>query len=464
MPQFYPTLARAFGSAVLWSWVFNFLRLGSGLLLLPLLLHAVTKEELGVYYMFLAVGQFAVVIDFGFSGTIARFVSYAMSGAEKLSAHGVSAAGGRGQPNWPLLWELLHTTRVLYRLLALGSVALLAALGTPFIAVSVAETPRPALTWLAWGLTVAAAAAELYSSWWNVYLASMNKVGPSNRILVAVYSAKLALSCVLLVFGAGLAAVPVASLASSMLQRILSRRACLQTLGAGEPAGARRRWREHLAVLWPNTWRLGLQLTSRFMATQMTVLICAAVLGTVVTGKLGISVQMFAIVQSMAMVWTGVKWPLVGQLRARNDLAALQRLLWPRVWLQNCSYVLGALAVILLGPEALRWIGTDKEMIASQWLVFLALNGFLETQFQIWGTLISTQNRLPYLWPSVAANLGSLALAVALFYGTALGVGAFVLGPLLTGILFNYWYWPMEGARSIETTLVRFLLSPPRPN
>lgn len=454
-------LARALGSAVVWSWVFNFLRLGSGLLLLPLLLHAVSKEELGVYYMFLAIGQFAVVIDFGFSGTIARFVSYAMSGATQLNAQGVSAASERGGPNVPLLWELLHTTRVLYRLLALGSLVLLATVGTPFIAATVFETPNSSLTWLAWGLTIAATGAELYSSWWNVFLASMNKVGPSNRILAAVYSVKLALSCLLLWVGAGLAAVPLGSLAASILQRMLSRRACRAELGRTEPASAREYWRKHLAVLWPNTWRLGLQLSSRFLATNLTVLICGAALGTVTTGKLGISVQMFALVQSMATVWTSVKWPLVGQLRARNDLAALRQMLWPRVWLQNGSYVLGAVAVIVLGPLALGWIGTDKEMIASRWLIVLGLNGFFETQFQIWGTLISTQNRLPYLWPSVAANIGSLVLALALFYGTGLGVGAFVLGPLLTGIVFNYWFWPLEGARSIGTTLFRFMATPP---
>jgi hypothetical protein len=163
----------------------------------------------------------------------------------------------------------------------------------------------------------------------------------------------------------------------------------------------------------------------------------------------------------MAMVWTGVKWPLVGQLRAKNEVAALQKLLWPRVWLQNLSYIMGAGAVIVAGPWALDAIRTDKELLATQWLVFLALNGFFETQFQIWGTLISTQNRLPYLWPSVAANIGSLVLTLALYYGTSLGVGAFVMGPLLTGLVFNYWYWPLEGARSIGAPLFRFLLQPP---
>ena len=65
---------RVIRSAVLWSWVYNFLRLGAGLLLIPLLMKAVTKEELGLYYIFLGLAQFAFVIDFGFSTTTGRFV------------------------------------------------------------------------------------------------------------------------------------------------------------------------------------------------------------------------------------------------------------------------------------------------------------------------------------------------------------------------------------------------------
>jgi hypothetical protein len=48
-------------------------------------------------------------------------------------------------------------------------------------------------------------------------------------------------------------------------------------------------------------------------------------------------------------------------------------------------------------------------------------------------------------------------MAIALIQMTALGLPSLVLAPLVTGVLFNYWYWPLAGARSIGTTLNAFL-------
>jgi O-antigen/teichoic acid export membrane protein len=459
---FSSNLERVLRSAVAWSSVFTLLRIGSGLLLLPLLFKSLSREELGVYYMFLAVAQFTVVIDFGFSGTISRFVSYAMSGARSLTPHGVSEAGEGGEPNLKLVWELLFTTRMLYRLLAGSSLVLLALVGTPFMLEPIGETANPSFAWVAFGLSVLGAATELYSSWWNVFLASMNKVASSNRILVFVYFTKFSLSCLLLLFGVGLGSVPIAALAASVLQRTLSRRACLLALSGNEPENARVRWREHLRVLWPNSWRLGLQISSGFAANSLRVLICGPALGAVATAELGFSLQVINIIQSVSGVWVNVKWPLIGQLRARKDVQRLQEVLWPRVWLQTLFYILGACFVIFIGPLALDWLGTDKTMVDQSWMILIALNGFFEGQFFTWSTLIATENRLPYLWPAVAANTGRLLLAVVLLYTTPLGVGSFIIAPLLSGLIFNYWHWPLEGARSINASLGQFLFTRPQ--
>ena len=41
---------------------------------------------------------------------------------------------------------------------------------------------------------------------------------------------------------------------------------------------------------------------------------------------------------------------------------------------------------------------------------------------------------------------------------TDLKVGALVAAPLVAGAIFNYWYWPKAGARSLHTTWLRFMM------
>jgi hypothetical protein len=455
-------LRRLGDSAVAWSWVANGLRLASGVIVLPLVLVKLPKMEFGMYYVLLSLGALVPLIDFGFGPTIGRFVSYAMAGAESIQSHGVARTSQEsGRPNYPLLWQLLSTTRILYRYLTLLVFVLLGAWGTYNVELGVQETASPLLTRIAWGVTLVAAAAEIYSSWWNTYLQSMNEVVAAARIVVLVMLVRLVIGASLLVCGLGLISIPLGNLLGSVLLRFLSRRRCLELLAA-HPCPAEMDLPELLRTLWPNSWRLGVQFISRYLTVNANITICLYVLKLAAVPEYGLSAQVLGILGAMAAVWTSVKWPVIGQYRARHDLLGLQRLLRPRVWLQNLTFLAGAMALLACGPFLLTHFGHGKQLLPLPWLALMTLGAFLDMQFNIWGTLISTENRLPYLWPTVATNVLSLALSLVLIHFTGLGLGALVLGPLIAGSLFNYWYWPLFAARGLGTNLFRLLFQGPR--
>lgn len=435
------------------------LRLGSGLLLLPLLLRLLSVPDLGMYYVFLNLGALIPIIDFGFSLSVERNVSYAMRGATQLQRIGIQPLARKSEPNAELLWHLLSATRFLYRNLALAALVLLATFGSFLIGLRVEETSSPFHTWLAWFVAIGAAVLELYAGWWNVFLRGMNQVGLSARLAFFAYALKLGLSCGLLLLGGGLLSVPMASFVSSFVQRMLARWYCLRLLGAPGYQTEPDQIRSVIATLWPNTWRLGLQLVTLYLSTNANALICLKFFGLSANAEYGLSVQIMAIIQGIGLVWTWVKFPLIGQLRIENNLSAVRRILWPRVWLQCGTFLFLAIPAIFLGPALLDWLGTEKRLLPQFWLILLAANAFLESQFTMWTTLISTENRIPALWPTVATHLLSLTLVFALLHCTSLGLGVFVVSPLLAGCLFNYWYWPIQGAKSLQSGWLQFMFS-----
>jgi O-antigen/teichoic acid export membrane protein len=453
-------LKRLDNSAVVWSWVFNGIRLVSGLLLLPLVLRELSTADLGMYYVFLSLVALAPIIDFGFGPTMGRFVSYAMGGAETLHAHGPPTPGKTGTPNYELLWQLLHTTRTLYRYLALAILVIMGIWGTWLVELRIQETSSLLITRLAWAITLASAVFDIYWNWWSNYLLGLNEVRAAARIGALAMAVKFVLAAALLSGGAGLLSVPIATLFSSALQRWLARRRCLARL-QGHPPPAEVDVKKYLRILWPNSWRMGVQYVSGYLTINANTAICLAVFGLTANARYGLSVQIMGIAAGMAGVWTTTKFPMIGQCYARHDHAQLRRILWPRVWLQTITFLLLAGAGVLLGPALLKGFGSHKEMLPLAWLLALMLYSFLDMQFTTWGTLIAMGNRLTYLWPTVATNIFSLILSLALVRFTTLGLGALVLGPLLAGTVFNYWYWPMFAARGIETTLFRFLFLGP---
>jgi O-antigen/teichoic acid export membrane protein len=450
---------RLQSSTVAWSWVFNAFRLGAGLILLPLVLTKLSIADLGMYYVLLGLAAFAPVLDFGFGPSIARFITYAMAGAEDIQPQGLGTPARSGGPNFALLWNLLYTTRTLYRYLSLVVLVVLGISGTYIVELRVYETSSPALTRLAWAITLAASVWDIYSGWWVTYLRNSNQVLHAVRIGVYALLLRLLIAAGLLIGGAGLLSLPVATFLSSILQRQLARAGCHRLL-ALHPAPQSVEVRKYFRILWPNTWRLGVQFASSYLTSNANMAICLFVLGLSANARYGLSIQLLTILAGMASAWTAVKWPIIGQLRAQHDYEAVKKILAPRIWLQNATFIAGAVGLVFLARPLLGVVGGGKQILAPVWFVLLALNSFLEMQFAIWGTLISLENRLPHLWPLVATNCLSLVLSLALIHITPLGLGALVLGPLISGSLFHYWYWPGYATRSLGMTLAGFMFTP----
>lgn len=457
-PKIHALARRLAGSAVFWSWIFNFLRMASGLLLLPLLLRVLSKPDLGMYYVFLSLNAVVALFDLCFSPGIGRFVTYAMGGATRLAAEGLAAEPPKGEPNYPLLRELLQTARVLYGYLSVGALVLVGVFGSWLIWQKVGETSSPGFTWLAWAVNLAAVTAETYFSVWNTFLRNMNQVLAAMRIAVLAYAARLALACALLLLGGGLLALPAASFATCFIIRNLSRRGCLRALSSC-PAPRSVDWRAHLRTLWPNSWRLGLYFTGAYLSTNANVLLCTARFGLEANAQYGLSLQVINVCAGLAMMWTMVKWPLIGQLIARRETESLRAVFWPRLWLHLGTLVVLAGAAIVLGPGFIRFIGSDKQMLPLLWLVLMGLNSLLEQHCSAWNSLIAMGNRLPMLWPSLATNAAGLGLNLLVITFPGAEAGFLVLGPLLAGLVFNYWYWPRYGARTLGMTWWQFVRS-----
>ncbi|HMO65058.1 MAG TPA: hypothetical protein PKE47_07530 [Verrucomicrobiota bacterium] len=459
-------LARAWASATAWTWAQNGLRLGGGLVTLALLVRFLPKAELGMFYVFLALTAFLWVLDGAVSANLSRYLSYALGGADALRPTGMAPPRPGAAPNWPLVGELLGAIAWLYRRFAGLCGLLLLAAGTPMIWPLLPQTGSAAWSATAWAATVAAAAVDVQASASLTALRGLDRVRDAAQIATLSLALRPVLLALFLIADAGLLALPAATLLTAGLAMFTGRRRLAGWLrdattmaGPARPAASR----ALLAVLWPNTWRVGVKLLSLYLANLALVHFCTRRLGLSGVAAYGLTVQLGNLAHGFASAWTLVKLPAAAQLRAAGRVADLRRLLWPRVWLQDLSFVAAAAGIVFAGPWLLRTLGTDQELLPQPWLLVFLVNGFLWMGFSFWTFLITTENRVPSLWPTVATSGVTILLAGGLLHGTELGLGALVLAPLLAGLAFNYWYWPASGARSLGTSRLRYFLTPQPP-
>lgn len=454
---------RVWNSAVVWGWAFNVLRVGSYLILLPLVSRVLSEADFGFYWVLASIATFIPLLDLGIVTAIGRATSYAMGGARELRPQGMAEAEEKDQPhspNFQLLWKLMFTTRSIYRILSLGVLLVMGAWGTYVTSIKVHETSDPARTWLAWGLTLACAVFETYAGWWNAYLRGLNQVLVSTRIVTFSYALKYVISALLLLGGGGLLSVPLAGLVITFIQRSLSRRQTMRFLMAHPfPPPSKEEQIAIFRTLWPNSWRAGVHCLCYYLTPHANTILCLQKLGLSATAQFGLSLQIMTILQGMAGVWLMVKWPRIGQLLTRQDFQPLREVLRSRLGLQLISFAMMAAVVIPLTTPLLGWLNTGKRILPEAWMILLAVQALLDMHYVTWTTFISVANRLPFLLSSILTNGLSIVLAFVLLHTTSLGIGALLLSPLLSGLLCNYWLWPREGARLLHTTWTSFLFS-----
>ena len=288
----------------------------------------------------------------------------------------------------------------------------------------------------------------------------VERVATYARLNFIAYLLKLAGSAALLWLGVGLLSVPLAGLAAVLVQRTLARRACLACLGAPPPTPTDPALcRVLIGRLWPNASRIGFLGVGSYLGGQAMAFLCLTTLGLAANAQYGLSLQIMSVAQGMAVVWIQVKWPAIARLRTQGDFAGIRAILRQRLWLSVATFGLLVAVAIPLAPPLLRWLNTDKAVMPAAWLCVMAVHTLLEMHLSVWGMLIYTDNRVPYLRPLLLANGASLGLAIGLLHFTGLGLGALVLAPLLAGGAFNYWHWPRVGGGLLQTSCSRLLFA-----
>lgn len=90
-------------SDIVWNYIGTIVSMASGFVLLPLLMHFLSSSELGLWYVYVALSNFAMLFEFGFNPTFARNIVYVISGAQHLSIEGCDIKSVQEGIDWHLL-------------------------------------------------------------------------------------------------------------------------------------------------------------------------------------------------------------------------------------------------------------------------------------------------------------------------------------------------------------------------
>lgn len=445
---------------VIWSYLGTILSMSANFLMLPVIVHYLDKDTLGLWYVFVSLGAVTALFDFGFAVTFARNITYCWSGARKLKKEDVSFTDSN-EPDYYLMKKVLHTCKIIYLLLASGALLLLLGPGTLYIN-HIADSIAGYRHMVAWVIYCIAVFLNLYYGYYASFLRGVGAIDAANKNTILARLGQIITTVVLLGLGYGIIGASIAYLVYGTTFRLLSKRKFYTYKGIG--AGLNNvkdkfsddEIKELFFTVWHNAWRDGLISLSNFLCDQASILLCALYLDLATTGSYSIGVQIATALAVIAGTMYNAYQPVLQNAYINRDIIVQRKTMGIIIVAFVTIFVSGVIGFIAIGRPILEYIKPDIT-VSMPIFIGLCVYQFILKFRNCYTSYFSCTNRIIYLNGFIVSSVLCVVLSYVFLGLLNLGVYGIVLSQILSQALYNMWYWPMLAHQELGTNLVGLL-------
>ena len=439
---------------LIWAMLATLFRIGSGVLLFPMVLSMLPSETVGVWTIFTSVTLITGIPDFGFNQSFARNISYVFSGVRSLKrdGHEYVADAENEKIDYALLKNTIGAMRYFYLRMALILFVFLVVGGT-FYMYSLMQNYGGDVReiYVAWAIVCIVNSYNLYTLYYDSLLSGRGLIKRKNQIVLIGNVAYLALAVVLLLCRLGLVAIVSAQLVSVLIIREMSRRSFYSTdIKNGLSNVAEGEYKSVLKAIVPNAVKLGLASVGGFLTFRLSTFVGPMYISLSEMASFGITLQLLSVVSSLALLYTNVYLPKVFQWRVENNITQVRRTFRLSMLLVFIAFISGGLLISLLGNWALDVLGSDTQLLAGGLLAFLVLHYYLETNMVNATEYLLAKNEVPFYKRYLVSGVVTVILLFVFVGYLGLGVWGIIAAPMISQSILQYWKWPYEVYKELK--------------
>ena len=439
---------------LLWNYAATSMRILSGIIVLPIALRMLPSEEMGIWSIFLSLMAITSLLDFGFSNSFSRNVTYIYSGVKELKTKGYVVAE-TSEVDYGLLKTLLLAMKRYYGIAALVFLIIFL-VGSPFYISSILEqySGDKQTIWVAWYIFGALLAYELYTYYYNTVLIGRGLVKRNMQIIVFSQSIRIVVTLAFLFAGLGIISLVLGLLIGDVINRILAYHVFYdrETKVKLSETTATRGW-DTIKTLAPNSLKIGFTSLSYFLRNQSIVLIAPFYLSLSQIAEFGISKQLISVISALGLTWYNTFYSKTAQYRVREDIDGVKRLYIKGTLNMILMFIIGGGVLLMFGSDVLLFIKSKTPLLCNEYLFLMLVFVFLEArQIMANGTLIA-KNEVPFFKADIISGICSVLVLLLMFNFTSLGVLSLILATGLVLCAYMNWKVPATLAKEIRLTL-----------
>lgn len=438
----------AFGAAA--HWASRGVAIILGLVLMPILLKHLPKEEVGIW---LLLGQsWAVmgILDLGFGVILTRRIALA-KGKSGGSADTVLSASSLDE-----IRDLVASGRRVFRFMAAGVFMVSWSLGFLYLRNLELHTTSLTAVWIAWTMLCACQALNVWASVWSCLLQGMGYVGWDALMATLVSALTLIAQITAVIYGGGvitLAAIATASAITQRLiiQRFVSRRSPEVFYATGSWNAAVLKGVPGLAV---RAWLSALGTVLVFNTDGFFI---ASAEGADNIPAFRAAFLVVLNVHILATVFAQSSSVFISQLWQAGEREEVRRIFQRNLLIGSCFTLCGGAAILFAGESLFNaWLGKGNYVGPLIVGVFVLLF-VLEQQSFIISTSCRATDYEPFAAWMMAGGVLKLTLALPLMHW--LGLLGLVLATLIAQLSTAHWFVAKQGLGRLDFSFTRYVKS-----
>jgi len=438
---------------VAWNFAATFMRIASGLIVLPLVLRLLPSQEVGLWNIFLTIGSIAALLDFGFSNSFARNITYIFSGVKELKAEGYVAVDQNDTSvDFSLLRSVIRAMRRYYGILAIIFLLLFIAV-SPFYLQSILEKYRgnTHVVWTAWFTYGALVAYQLYTYYYGALLTGRGYIKKNMQIIVVAQSARIIITAIFLLYGLGLISLVIGMFISDILNRTLSYLAFYDKETALQIKSSKALpVKEIMKIMTPNAIKIGLTSVGGFLINKAVILIAPLYLSLSDIASYGTTKQFIDLIGALGSLWFSTYYPQITQYRVTNNLNGVKRLYIKSIIILILAFVILGFGLIMAGEPVLLFIHSKTQLLHRKEIVVFLLFAFLDVNNSLSMASLLTKNEVPFYKSFLLAGMFSVLLLILFLKTTSLGILSMILAPSIAQSVYQNWKWPLTIGKELR--------------
>lgn len=439
---------------IIWNYAATFLKIASGILLLPAILKKMPSEEVGIWSVFVTITAFANLFDLGFNPSFARNVSYIFSGVRTLQAKGFESVDEVKEMDYGLLKGTITAMKWIYLRMSAVLFLLLSSIGTFYIFTLTKNYKGDHIeVYIAWAILCLISTYNLYTLYYDSLLQGKGLIKRSKQIIVAGQLGYIFVAYILITLGYGLISIVSAQAISVLITRLMSYYSFFDRRTKTHLTSALSRdQKEILSAITPNALKIGLTILGSFTIQKSAIIIGSLHLSLSEIGSYGITVQLVNLIGSLATIYALTFQPLIAQYRVAGNSIGIKQLYLKGQLVILITFIVCGAGMLLLGGWAMELIHSQTALLSVAAVSTLLFIAFLENNHAISGNILLSKNEVPFFKASLFSGALTLIILFALFQFTNLGVWTMILAPGIAQAIYQNWKWPYEVVKDLHIT------------